>query len=53
MDFIKRLRRALRAAKAPIYADLGPSIAQAASTVSIAEGISGGAPLPKEKKSRD
>ncbi|WP_370373962.1 hypothetical protein [Catenulispora sp. GP43] len=50
MEFLTRLRRALRAAKAPLYTDLGTTVAEAASNVSIATGISGGAPLPKEKK---
>ncbi|MEY9893435.1 hypothetical protein ABIA35_009043 [Catenulispora sp. MAP12-49] len=53
MEFLTRLRRALRAAKAPLYTDLGTTVAEAASTVSIASGISGGAPLPKEKQPRD
>ncbi|MEY9863975.1 Na+/glutamate symporter [Catenulispora sp. GAS73] len=52
MEFFKRLRRAFRAAKAPIYTDLGTTVAQAASTTSIAAGISGGAPLAKEKKQK-
>lgn len=50
MEFLTRLRRALRAAKAPLYTDLGSTVAEAASNVSIATGISGGAPLPKEPR---
>lgn len=50
MEFINRLRRALRAAKVPLYTDLGSTVAEAASNVSIATGISGGAPLPKEPR---
>lgn len=50
MGFFKRLRRALRAAKAPLYAEMGSTVANAASNVAIVSGISGGAPLPKERE---
>ena len=40
----------MSAAKAPIYTALGTTVAQTASNVSIAAGISGGAPLAKEQK---
>ena len=53
MEFFKRLRRAFGAAKAPIYTQFGTDVAQAASTTAIATGISGGAPLAKEKKSEN
>lgn len=46
-------RRAVNASKAPIYTDLGPAIAQTASNTAIATGISGGAPLGKEQKTKD
>ncbi|WP_194927867.1 hypothetical protein [Catenulispora pinisilvae] len=52
MKFFKRLRRSARAAKAPLYTDLGTTVAQAASTTAIAAGIGGGAPLAKERKGK-
>lgn len=52
MEFFRRLRRAFSAAKAPIYTDLGTTVAETASYVSIGAGIGGGAPLAKEKKQK-
>ena len=50
MEFFKRLRRATNAAKAPLYTDLGTTVAQAASIAAIAEGIGGGAPVATKAK---
>jgi len=50
MGIFSRLRQAVNAAKAPIYTNLGTTVAQTASNVSIVAGISGGAPLAKEQK---
>ena len=40
----------MSAARAPLYTELGSTVAETASNVAIVGGMGGGAPLPKESR---
>jgi hypothetical protein len=53
MSFFRRVRRASQAAAVPLYTELGPKVAEAASTFAILDGLGGGAPAPASRRGSD